>query len=96
MEGGIGFGLGAALYGEINVDKGRVVESNFHDYRSLRIEDMPAVEVHIVPSMAAPSGAGEPGVPVVAPAVASAFFRLTGRRVRRLPFRRALVGEGRA
>ncbi|HEY6554901.1 MAG TPA: xanthine dehydrogenase family protein molybdopterin-binding subunit [Vicinamibacteria bacterium] len=86
MEGGIGFGLGAALYGEITLDKGRVVQSNFHDYRSLRIDDMPTVEVHIVPSSEAPTGVGEPGVPCIAPAVANAMFRLTGKRVYRLPF----------
>ncbi len=90
MEGGIGFGLGAALWGEITLDKGRVVQSNFDDYRSLRIEEMPAVEVHIVPSSEPPTGVGEPGVPVVAPAVANAFFHLTGRRVRRLPFARGI------
>jgi isoquinoline 1-oxidoreductase beta subunit len=86
MEGGIGFGLGAALYGEITLDEGRVVQSNFHDYRSLRIDDMPTVEVHIVPSSEAPTGVGEPGVPCIAPAVANAMFQLTGKRVYRLPF----------
>ena len=86
MEGGIGFGLGAALYGEITLDKGRVVQSNFHDYRSLRIDDMPQVEVHIVPSAEAPTGVGEPGVPCIAPAVANALFQLTGKRIYRLPF----------
>ncbi len=92
MEGGIGFGLGAALWSEITLDKGRVVQSNFHDYRTLRIDEMPKVEVHIVPSNEAPSGVGEPGVPPVAPAVANAFFQLTRRRVRRLPFVRGVAG----
>jgi isoquinoline 1-oxidoreductase beta subunit len=86
MEGGIGFGLGAALYGEITLDKGRVVQSNFHDYKSLRIDEMPQVEVHIVPSSEAPTGVGEPGVPCIAPAVANAMFELTGKRIYRLPF----------
>jgi isoquinoline 1-oxidoreductase subunit beta len=86
MEGGIGFGLGAALFGEITLDKGAVVQSNFHDYRSLRIDEMPVVEVHIVPSTEAPSGVGEPGVPCIAPAVANAMFELTGKRIYRLPF----------
>jgi isoquinoline 1-oxidoreductase subunit beta len=86
MEGGIGFGLGAALYGEITLDKGHVVQSNFHDYRSLRIDDMPKVEVYIVPSTEAPTGVGEPGVPCIAPAVANAMFQLTGQRIYRLPF----------
>jgi isoquinoline 1-oxidoreductase beta subunit len=96
MEGGIGFGLGAALWSEITLDKGRVVQSNFHDYRTLRIDDMPKVEVHIVPSAEPPTGVGEPGVPLVAPAVANAFFQLTGQRVRRLPFARAIEKGGRA
>ncbi|MDB4989159.1 MAG: iorB [Myxococcaceae bacterium] len=86
MEGGCGFGLSAALYNEITVEAGHVQQTNFHDYRTLRIEDMPKVEVHIVPSQAAPTGVGEPGVPTIAPAVANALFQLTGERVRRLPF----------
>jgi isoquinoline 1-oxidoreductase subunit beta len=96
MEGGIGFGLGAALYGEISLDKGRVVQSNFHDYRSLRIDEMPPVEVHIVPSTEAPTGVGEPGVPCIAPAVANAMFQLTGKRVYRLPFAQAVAKGARA
>jgi isoquinoline 1-oxidoreductase beta subunit len=94
MEGGIGFGLGAALWSEITLEKGRVVQSNFDDYRTLRIDEMPRVEVHIVPSAEAPTGVGEPGVPPIGPAVANAFFRLTGRRVRKLPFVRGLEAEG--
>ena len=90
MEGGIGFGLAAALWSEVTLVQGRVQEQNFDDYRPLRIMEMPAVEVHIVPSGAAPTGVGEPGVPPIAPAVANAFFRLTGQRVRRLPFARLL------
>jgi isoquinoline 1-oxidoreductase subunit beta len=96
MEGGIGFGLGAALWSEITLDKGRVVQSNFHDYRTLRIDEMPKVEVHIVPSAEPPTGVGEPGVPPVAPAVANAVFKLTGQPVRRLPFVRAREKGGRA
>lgn len=88
MEGGLGFALSAALYGELDIDKGVVKQSNFHDYRALRINEMPKVEVHIVPSTAAPTGVGEPGVPPLAPAVANALARLTGQRVRRLPFSR--------
>ena len=90
MEGGIGFGLGAALHDEITLDEGRVVQSNFHDYRPLRIEEMPRVEVHVVPSAEAPTGVGEPGVPPIAPAVANAWRRLTGRPARRLPWRSAI------
>jgi isoquinoline 1-oxidoreductase beta subunit len=88
MEGGIGFGLAGALWSEITLVRGRVQQRNFDGYRPLRIEDMPAVEVHIVPSGAVPTGVGEPGVPPIAPAVANAYFQLTGRRVRRLPFAR--------
>jgi isoquinoline 1-oxidoreductase beta subunit len=86
MEGCIGFGLGAALHNEIVLDKGRPRQSNFHDYKPLRIHEMPAIEVHIVPSAQPPTGVGEPGLPPLAPAVANAWFKLTGERVRRLPF----------
>jgi isoquinoline 1-oxidoreductase subunit beta len=86
MEGGIGYGWAAALHSEIVLEGGRVRESNFHNYRPLRIPEMPAVEVHVVPSAEAPTGVGEPGVPPIAPAVANALFALTGQRVRRLPF----------
>jgi isoquinoline 1-oxidoreductase subunit beta len=96
MEGGIGFGLGAALYGEIALKDGRVLQSNFDDYRSLRIGEMPAVEVVIVASHEKPTGVGEPGVPLIAPAMSNAFYRLTGQRVRRLPFVGAPQRQGRA
>jgi len=89
MEGCIGFALGALYYGEIDVRKGRAVQRNFDAYRSLRINEMPRVEVHIVPSTASPTGVGEPGVPPLAPAVANAVARLGGPRVRRLPLARA-------
>jgi isoquinoline 1-oxidoreductase beta subunit len=88
MEGGIGFGLAAALWSEITLVGGQVPQQNFDDYRPLRIAEMPAVEVHIVPSGAVPTGVGEPGVPPIAPAVANAFSRLTRQRMRRLPFAR--------
>jgi isoquinoline 1-oxidoreductase beta subunit len=94
MEGSIGYGLSAALWGEITLAGGRVQQSNFHDYRVLRIDEMPRVEVHIVPSAAPPTGVGEPGVPPIAPAVANALRALTGRPVRRLPFAR-LAAAGR-
>jgi len=86
MESGIGYALSAALYGAITLKDGRVEQGNFDTYRVLRISEMPRVEVHIVPSDAAPTGVGEPGVPPLAPAVANAMFQLTGERVRRLPF----------
>jgi isoquinoline 1-oxidoreductase subunit beta len=80
MEGGIGFGLGAALYGAITVKDGRVEQSNFNSYRVLRMNEMPKVEVHIVPSVEAPTGVGEPGVAPLGPAVANALFAATGKR----------------
>lgn len=86
MEGGIGFGLAAALHGEITLEEGVVQQSNFHDYQVLRINQMPAVEVHIVPSAESPTGVGEPGVPPITPAVANAIFEATGQRLRKLPF----------
>ena len=85
LEGGILFGLGAALHGEVKVDAGRVVESNFHDLPQLRMYEAPAIEVHLVASGAAPGGVGEPGVPPIAPAVANAVAALTGKPVRKLP-----------
>ena len=88
MEGGIGYALGALYYGEVDIKDGRAVQRNFDTYRTLRIHEMPAVEVHIVPSTAAPTGVGEPGVPPLAPAVANAIARLGGPRVRRLPLAR--------
>jgi isoquinoline 1-oxidoreductase beta subunit len=90
MEGGLGFGLSAALFNAIDLEDGRVVQSNFHNYRQLRINRMPKVEVHIVPSSEKPSGVGEPGVPPIAPAVANAWAKLTGDRVHDLPFVRSL------
>jgi isoquinoline 1-oxidoreductase beta subunit len=87
MESGIAFGLGAALYGEVTLDGGAVQQTNFHQYRQLRLPEMPVVEVHIVPSAEPPTGVGEPGVPPIAPAVANAVFALTGQRVRKLPIR---------
>lgn len=92
MEGGIGYGVGHALFGEITLDAGRVVQSNFDTYRSLRIHEMPEIEVTIVPSTEKPTGVGEPGVPPAAPAVANALARLPGRaRPRRLPLSRSDV-----
>jgi isoquinoline 1-oxidoreductase beta subunit len=89
MEGGIGYGLSAALHGAITLKDGRVEQSNFHDYRPLRINEMPRVEVHIVPSIEKPTGVGEPGVPPIAPAVANALAAATGQRLRNLPLKLA-------
>jgi isoquinoline 1-oxidoreductase beta subunit len=89
MEGCVGYALGALLHSEVRIEGGRAVNTNFDGYPSLRIHEMPVVEVHIVPSSADPTGVGEPGVPPLAPAVANAVARLTGTRVRRLPLARA-------
>ena len=86
MEGGIGFGLGAVLYGAITLKNGRVEQDNFNGYRVLRINEMPKVEVHIVPSEAPPTGIGEPGLPPLAPAVSNAIFAATGKRLNSLPW----------
>jgi len=85
LQSAISFGLGAALFSRITVKDGKVDQSNFHDYRVLRMNEMPQVEVHLVGGGDKPTGAGEPGVPPVAPAVANALFALTGKRVRTLP-----------
>jgi isoquinoline 1-oxidoreductase beta subunit len=85
MEGGIGYGLSAALREQITLVGGAVQQSNFTDYQPLRINDMPAIEVHIVPSAEAPSGVGEPGLPPLAPAVVNAIRSVTGKAIRRLP-----------
>jgi isoquinoline 1-oxidoreductase beta subunit len=86
MEGGIGFGIGAALYGEITLKDGRVEQDKFNAYRVLRMNKMPKIEVHIVPSTEPPTGVGEPGVAPAGPAVANAIFAATGKRLRKLPF----------
>jgi len=86
MESAIGYGLGAALTGAITLKDGQVQQSNFHDYTVLRMGQMPAIEVHIVPSDAKPSGVGEPGTPPIAPAVANAVAALGGGTLRSLPF----------
>ena len=85
MQSGIIFGLTAALYGEITLKDGRVEQSNFDDYRVLRINEIPVIEVHIVKSSEAPGGMGEPGTSAVPPAVANAIFAATGKRLRKLP-----------
>jgi isoquinoline 1-oxidoreductase beta subunit len=85
MEGCVVFGLTAALYGEISFENGRVKQRNFHDYKMVRMNEMPVVEVHIMDSKEKMGGVGEPGVPPVAPAVMNALYTLTGKRVRTLP-----------
>ncbi len=87
IEGGIVFGLSAALSGSITLKDGAVEQSNFHDYPVVRITEAPEIELHIVPSTQAPTGAGEPAVPPIAPAVANAVFAASGKRLRELPLR---------
>jgi isoquinoline 1-oxidoreductase subunit beta len=93
MEGGIIFGLTAALKTEITLENGRVQQKNFHDYQMLRMFESPVIEVHIVPSDVSPTGVGEPSVPPVAPALTNAIFAATGKRVRSLPIRTADLAE---
>ena len=85
MEGGIGYGLSAALREAVTLEDGEVQQGNFNTYRPLRITEMPKIEVHIVPSAEAPTGVGEPGLPPLAPALTNAIFAATGKRIRRLP-----------
>jgi isoquinoline 1-oxidoreductase subunit beta len=85
-EGNIVMGLTAAIKDPITIEGGKVVQQNFHNYRVLRINEMPKIDVHIVPSQEAPGGVGEPGLPPVAPALCNAIFALTGKRIRKLPF----------
>ena len=88
MEGGIGYGLGAILRNAITLTEGEVDQDNFDTYEPLRIDDMPDIEVHIVPSAEAPTGVGEPGVPPIGPAVANAIFAATGKMPTNLPLSR--------
>src|SRR5713101_994381 len=94
MEGGIIFGLTAALKTEITLENGRVQQTNFHDYQMLRMFESPEIEVHIVPSELSPTGVGEPSVPPVAPALTNAIFAATGKRIRRLPIRASDLAGG--
>jgi isoquinoline 1-oxidoreductase beta subunit len=89
MESGIIFGLTAVLYGEISLEKGRVKQRNFHDYKILRMNETPVMEIYIADSNEKMGGAGEPGVPPLAPAIANAIFAATGNRVRKLPLQAA-------
>ena len=85
VESSIVYGLSAALKGSITIKDGQAQQGNFDDFEVLRIDEMPVVEVHLVPSEAPPTGIGEPGLPPVAPALGNALFALTGKRVRHLP-----------
>jgi isoquinoline 1-oxidoreductase beta subunit len=91
LQGGLIFGLTAALFGEITIDKGRVQQSNFQNYRMLRINEVPKIEVHLIASGAAPGGIGETGTTAAPPAVGNAIYAATGIRLRRLPIDRVLL-----
>jgi isoquinoline 1-oxidoreductase beta subunit len=94
IEGGLIFGLTAALYGEITIDKGRVQQSNFHDYRMLRIDQAPKIDIHLIKSGEVPGGIGETGVTAGPPALRNAILAATGVALRRLPIDRALIAAG--
>jgi isoquinoline 1-oxidoreductase subunit beta len=94
LEGGLIFGLTAALYGEVTIAKGRVEQSNFNDYRMLRIDQAPKIEVHVMRSGEAPGGIGETGVTAGPPALRNAIYAATGVALRRLPIDRGLIAAG--
>jgi isoquinoline 1-oxidoreductase beta subunit len=96
IEGGLIFGLTAALYGEITVEKGRVQQSNFHDYRMLRIDQAPKIDIHLIKSGEAPGGIGETGVTAGPPALRNAIYAATGVALRRLPIDRTLIAGKKA
>ena len=91
VESGVVFGIGGALWGEITLKNGRVEQSNFHDYRVLRMNETPPIEVHLVRNLEAPGGMGEPATAATAPALANAVFAATGKRIRQLPLEKALA-----
>ena len=93
MEGGVIYGLTAALYGGLNLENGAIKESNFHDYPMLRMNESPEIEVIIIDSGTEPTGVGEPGLPPIAPAVANAVYKATGQRLRSLPLQLAKPSE---
>ena len=90
IQGGVIFGISGALWGEVTLKNGRVQQSNYHDVRVMRINEAPAIEVHLVGNREKPGGMGEPGTAVTAPAIANAVFAATGKRIRKLPLERQL------
>ena len=95
LQGGLIFGLTAALYGEITIDKGRVQQSNFNDYRMLRIDEVPKIDVHVIKSGEPPGGIGETGANAGPPALRNAIYAATGVALRRLPIEQSLISVGR-
>ena len=93
LQGGLIFGLTAALYGEITLKDGRVQQSNFHDYRALRINEVPPIEVHVINSSEAPGGIGEAGTTSAVPALRNAIYAATGVALRRMPIDRSLLAK---
>jgi len=93
IESGVVYGIGGALWGEITLRNGRVEQSNFHNYRVLRMNETPPIEVHLVRNSEAPGGIGEPGTAATAPALANAVFAATGTRIRQLPLQKALTKQ---
>jgi isoquinoline 1-oxidoreductase subunit beta len=94
LQGGLIFGLTAALYGEITIEGGRVKQSNFNDYRMLRIDQVPAIEVFVIDSGEPPGGIGETGATAAPPALRNAIYAATGVALRRLPIDRAALARG--
>jgi isoquinoline 1-oxidoreductase beta subunit len=86
IQSSIIFGLTAALYGEITVDKGRVQQTNFHQYPLMRMNEAPVIDITLVQSTEKPGGIGEPATALIGPAVANAIYAGTGKRVRKMPF----------
>ena len=94
IQGGLIFGLTAALYGEITLDKGRIQQSNFHDFRMLRIDQVPPIQVHLIRNGEAPGGIGETGTTASIPALRNAIYAATGVALRRMPINRDLLARG--
>jgi len=92
IESGVVYGIGAALWGEATLKNGRIEQSNFHNYRVLRMNEAPTIEVHLVRNSEAPGGIGEPGISATAPALGNAIYAATGKRLRKLPLQRGLTG----
>jgi isoquinoline 1-oxidoreductase subunit beta len=94
LQAGLIFGLTAALYGEITIDRGRIQQSNFNNYRMLRIDQAPKIEVHVIKSGEAPGGIGETGATAGPPALRNAVYAATGVALRQLPIKPALIAAG--